>query len=68
MEKTKEKKLDISREYCHNCGGQLVRDFDKGTEKCTMPGCAIRNVNFTIPFVDEDPGEKEKNNAENKTK
>ena len=50
---TKEKKLDLSREYCHVCAGPLTRDLETGKEKCIRLGCSARNVEFTIPVVEE---------------
>jgi len=51
--KMKKPKLDLSKENCHCCGNPLVRDMKNLTEKCIHYSCSARNVNFSIPFVDE---------------
>ncbi len=58
MPEKKEKMLDLSREYCHVCGGQLTRDLETAKEKCTNLGCSARNVEFSIPVVDDPVIEK----------
>lgn len=53
MPNTEERMLDLTREYCHVCAARLTRDLENAKEKCTNPCCGVRNVEFSIPFVDE---------------
>jgi len=44
--------LDLSREVCHACGSPLVRNLHTRTEKCVHYACLLRNIEFTIPFIE----------------
>ena len=46
------KVLDLSRIVCHVCGQQLLKNIEDRTERCTYHACLIRNIDFTIPFVE----------------
>jgi len=44
--------LDLSREVCHVCGHTLQKDILARKERCVHYSCLIRNIDFTIPFVE----------------
>ncbi len=47
-------RLDLSKTNCHACGKPLNWDIGKQTEWCTHFACLIRNIDFTIPVMQED--------------
>ncbi len=50
----KKPRYDLSKTNCHVCGRALLRDTGKQTERCIHFACLIRNVDFTIPVMQED--------------
>ena len=54
MKETKKPKLDLSRDKCHVCGRTVIRNMEEETQKCIQKGCQIRNVTFSIPYVQEE--------------
>jgi hypothetical protein len=49
----KKPNYDLSRKKCHACGAPIHRDMKRGVEFCSYFSCRIKNVEFTIPFVQE---------------
>ena len=48
---------DLIKDKCHVCGQPLWRDYGKQTEKCINGRCKIRNVEFTIPIIQDEEDE-----------
>jgi len=46
--------LDLSRKVCHACGHKLIKNIHTRKERCIHYSCLIRNIDFTIPFIDSD--------------
>lgn len=46
-------KLDLSKPDCHVCGNPLRRNPEKKMEQCVHFACQVRNVDFSIPFLQE---------------
>lgn len=45
--------LDLSHENCHVCENPLRRDMKKQMERCIHFSCLIRNIDFSIPYLEE---------------
>ena len=54
------RKPDLSKPNCTCCGNPLMRDMKNLKEKCVHYSCSAKNVNFSIPFLDEGEGEDER--------
>ena len=52
----KELKLDLSESYCHSCGNIMRKDIKNKTERCVHFACLIRNIDFSIPVIQEKKG------------
>ncbi len=50
----KKPRYDLTKKNCHACGSPLQRDMKSGTEKCAHHTCLIRDIPFSIPFMNED--------------
>jgi len=45
--------LDLTQDKCHVCNRPMLRNTNTQYESCINPFCLIRNIDFSIPYLQE---------------